>query len=51
MKGTSVFLLLLLSLLLSGSDCHAAKLIPPTHPAIRYMGRVDRSNPQAVRFD
>ncbi|MDD3625427.1 MAG: SGNH/GDSL hydrolase family protein [Proteiniphilum sp.] len=51
MKKRPISLLLLLTLLLSTGNCHAKKLIPPTHPAIRYMGRVDRSNPQAVRFD
>ena len=26
-------------------------MIPPTHPAISYQGRVDSSNPDVVRFD
>ncbi len=43
--------MLLLTLLLSAGNCHAKKLIPPTHPAISYMGRVDSSNPDVVRFD
>ena len=51
MKKRPISLFLLLTLLLSTGICHAKKLIPPTHPAIRYMGRVDKSNPAAVRFD
>lgn len=44
-------LLILLTLIVSAGNCHAKELIPPTHPAINYVGRVDRSNPNEVRFD
>lgn len=51
MQNKTIRLLLLLTLLLSAANCQAKILIPPTHPAIYYVGRVDRSKPDAVRFD
>ena len=51
MKKKTIQSWLLLALLLSFGNGHAQNLIPPTHPAINYMGRVDKSNPHAVLFD
>lgn len=51
MQNNTIRLLLLLTLFLSAVNGHAQELIPPTHPAISYQGRVDRSNPDVVRFD
>jgi lysophospholipase L1-like esterase len=51
MKIKNNRLLVLLTLFVLAVNCLAIEIIPPTHPAIHYVGRVDRSNPTEVRFD
>src|SRR5690606_31289516 len=43
--------LVLLTRFVLAVNCVASEIIPPAHPAIHYVGRVDRSNPTEVRFD
>ena len=51
MNNYKTWLLLIFTILLSGNSIQAVEVVPPTHPAIRYTGRVDRINPQVVMFD
>src|SRR5690554_2871999 len=51
MSDKKSWLLLILTVLLSVNTTFAAEVIPPTHSAIRYIGRVDKKDPQVFLFD
>lgn len=51
MSDKKSWLLLILTVLLSVNTTFAVEVIPPTHSAIRYIGRVDKKDPQVFLFD